>query len=67
MCFNPEADDMRELEVSDLGRDAGYNEVLALQERLHTRRAAREIPDTLLLLEHRPAVARPAQEQNHRF
>ena len=45
---------MRELEVSDLGRDAGYNEVLALQERLHTRRAAREIPDTLLLLEHRP-------------
>ncbi|MDX9868027.1 MAG: lipoyl(octanoyl) transferase LipB [Kiritimatiellia bacterium] len=45
---------MRELAVSDLGRDAGYGEVLALQERLHASRAAREIPDTLLLLEHRP-------------
>jgi lipoate-protein ligase B len=28
--------------------------VLALQETLHARRAAGEIPDTLLLLEHRP-------------
>jgi len=45
---------MRVLTVSDLGRDASYGEVLDLQERLHARRAAGEIPDTLLLLEHRP-------------
>lgn len=45
---------MRVLSVSDLGQGAGYSEVLALQEQLHARRAAGEIPDTLLLLEHRP-------------
>ena len=45
---------MRVLTVSDLGNDASYGEVLALQERLHAQRAAGEIPDTLLLLEHRP-------------
>lgn len=45
---------MRELTVTDLGCDAGYAEVLALQERLHARRVAGETPDTLLLLEHRP-------------
>ena len=45
---------MRVLSVSDLGRDAGYAEVFALQERLHAQRTAGEIPDTLLLLEHRP-------------
>jgi hypothetical protein len=32
--------------------DAAYDEVLVLQERLHDQRAADEIPDTLLLLEH---------------
>ncbi|MDD4016925.1 MAG: lipoyl(octanoyl) transferase LipB [Kiritimatiellae bacterium] len=45
---------MRELAVSDLGQNAGYNEVLALQERLHHQRVAGAIRDTLLLLEHRP-------------
>ena len=45
---------MRVLSVSDLGQGAGYGEVLALQEQLHARRAAGEISDTLLLLEHRP-------------
>ena len=45
---------MRVLSVDDLGRDAGYADVLALQERLHARRVAGEIADTLLLLEHRP-------------
>ena len=45
---------MRALTVSDLGQNTGYNEVLALQERLHCQRAAGNICDTLLLLEHRP-------------
>lgn len=57
---------MRVLNVSDLGRDAGYGETLALQESLHARRAAGEIPDTLLLLEHRPVytLGRSASEGN---
>jgi lipoyl(octanoyl) transferase len=45
---------VRNLVVRDLGQDAGYREVFALQEALHARRAAGGIPDTLLLLEHRP-------------
>lgn len=45
---------MRGLRVQDLGADAGYGDVLALQERLHAERVAGVIPDTLLLLEHRP-------------
>lgn len=45
---------MRRLAVRDLGADNGYEEVLALQEHLHAQRAAGKIPDTLLLLEHRP-------------
>lgn len=45
---------VRTLTVRDLGAAAAYAEVLALQERLHAQRAAGEIPDTLLLLEHRP-------------
>ena len=55
---------MRVLAVSDLGRDAGYGDVLSLQESLHARRAAGEIPDTLLLLEHRPVytLGRSAEE-----
>jgi len=44
----------RVLSVRDLGGDAAYDEVLVLQERLHDQRAADEIPDTLLLLEHKP-------------
>ena len=45
---------MRRLVVSDAGDGAGYRETLAWQEALHARRAAGDIPDTLLLLEHRP-------------
>ena len=44
---------MRPLAVRDLGRDVPYAEGLALQERLHAQRRTGEIPDTLLLLEHR--------------
>lgn len=44
----------RELVVRDLGSGAEYRETLALQEDLHARRAAGSIPDTLLLVEHRP-------------
>lgn len=60
---------MRELTVTDLGGGAGYAEVLALQESLHARRAAGEIPDTLLLLEHRPVytLGRSASENNILF
>lgn len=55
---------MRVLTVNDLGRDAGYGETLALQERLHAQRVAGEIPDTVLLLEHRPVytLGRSASE-----
>jgi lipoate-protein ligase B len=57
---------MRGLVVTDLGRDAGYGDVLALQERLHAQRVAGELPDTLLLLEHRPVytLGRSASEGN---
>jgi lipoyl(octanoyl) transferase len=57
---------VRELTVTDLGGGAGYAEVLALQERLHARRAAGEVGDTLLLLEHRPVytLGRSASEGN---
>jgi lipoate-protein ligase B len=57
---------MRELAVTDLGSGAGYAEVLALQERLHAQRAAGEIPDTVLLLEHSPVytLGRSASESN---
>ncbi len=34
----------------------GYREALVLQERVRAARQAELIPDTLLLLEHRPAV-----------
>lgn len=57
---------MRVLTVNDLGVEARYDEVLALQERLHARRVAGEIPDTLLLLEHRPVytLGRSAAAEN---
>ena len=57
---------MRVLKVCDLGRDKGYGEVLALQESLHAQRVAGQIPDTLLLLEHRPVytLGRSASEGN---
>ena len=52
------------LEVRDIGGGAGYRETLTLQEDLHARRASGGIPDTLLLLEHRPVytLGRSAQE-----
>lgn len=57
---------MRTLVVSDLGREAGYAEVQALQEHLHAQRVAGQISDTLLLLEHRPVytLGRSATETN---
>jgi len=57
---------MRQLTVSDLGQDAGYSDVLALQERLHAQRVEGVIHDTLLLLEHRPVytLGRSASECN---
>jgi len=60
---------MRVLTVNDLGRDAGYSDVLAMQERLHAQRVAGEIPDTMLLLEHRPVytLGRSASEGNVLF
>jgi lipoate-protein ligase B len=45
---------MRTLHTRDLGRDADYEEVAALQEQLLRERIAGGVPDTLLLLEHRP-------------
>ena len=44
----------RRLAIRDLGRDADFEEVAALQERLLADRIADRIGDTLLLLEHRP-------------
>ena len=57
---------MRVLSVDDLGRDASYADVLDLQERLHARRVAGEIADTLLLLEHRPVytLGKSAEESH---
>ena len=45
---------MRQLHIRDLGRDADYEEAAALQEKLLAGRIAGRMPDTLLLLEHRP-------------
>ena len=45
---------MRQLHIRDLGRDADYEEVAALQEKLLADRIAGRTPDTLLLLEHSP-------------
>ncbi|MBQ9432396.1 MAG: lipoyl(octanoyl) transferase LipB [Kiritimatiellae bacterium] len=42
------------LEIRELPGLVPYSGALALQERLHEQRRAGEIPDTLLLLEHRP-------------
>ena len=52
--------------VSDLGSGAGYRETLALQENLHARRVSGDVPDTLLLLEHRPVytLGRSASADN---
>lgn len=54
------------LDVRDIGSGVGYREALALQEDLHARRVAGEIPDTLLLLEHSPVytLGRSAPETN---
>ncbi len=45
---------MRQLHIRDLGREADYEEVAALQETLLADRIAGRAADTLLLLEHRP-------------
>jgi lipoyl(octanoyl) transferase len=45
---------MRKLRVTDLGSGVPYAEAFALQEQLHRQRCEGAIPDTLLLLEHRP-------------
>ena len=45
---------MRTLHIRDLGRDADYEEVVAIQEHLLAGRVAGHGADTLLLLEHRP-------------
>lgn len=45
---------MRELDIRDLGGEAEYAPVVALQEELLAARVAGRVPDTLLLLEHRP-------------
>lgn len=57
---------MRALRVMDLGGDVGYADALALQERLHAERVKGAIPDTLLLLEHRPVytLGRSAGAEN---
>ena len=49
--------DLEELWVCRLGL-VDYHEALALQERVRAARQAREIPDTLLLLEHPPVYTR---------
>jgi lipoyl(octanoyl) transferase len=49
------ADD--ELWVCRLGT-VGYRDAVALQERIRARRQARELPDTLLVLEHPPVYTR---------
>jgi lipoyl(octanoyl) transferase len=46
-----------ELWVCHLGI-VGYRDALAIQERIRARRQARELPDTLLLLEHPPVYTR---------
>ncbi len=45
----------RPLEVVDLGV-VGYAEAMRLQDELVERRLGEEVPDTLLLLEHRPVI-----------
>jgi lipoate-protein ligase B len=48
---------LQELWVCHLGVVA-YRDALAIQEQLRARRQAEELPDTLLLLEHRPVYTR---------
>jgi lipoyl(octanoyl) transferase len=47
----------QEISVCHLG-ELPYPEGLAIQERIHARRVAGELPDTLLLLEHPPTYTR---------
>ena len=53
-----------ELWICDLGT-IGYREAAVLQEDLRERRIAREIPDTLLLLEHPPVYTRGRRSLPH--
>jgi len=42
------------LTITDLGSGQGYQDVFDMQKKLHAQRVTGDIPDTLLLLEHRP-------------
>jgi len=42
------------LNIRDLGQEQVYQDVFAMQMELHAQRVKGDIPDTLLLLEHRP-------------
>jgi lipoate-protein ligase B len=53
----------QELWVTRLGR-IDYDEALELQHRLRDARAARSIPDTLLLLEHPPVYTRGRRSED---
>ena len=42
------------LSIRDLGSEQGYQDIFEMQKDLHAQRIKGDIPDTLLLLEHRP-------------
>jgi lipoate-protein ligase B len=54
---------MPELWVSQLGR-IPYPEAFDLQRRLHSRRAAAELPDLLLVLEHPPVYTKGRRSED---
>jgi lipoyl(octanoyl) transferase len=56
---------MRHLDIRDLGRDTDYATVVALQEALLAGRVAGSVPDTLLLLEHRPVYTLGRSGKDH--
>lgn len=57
--------DMDELRIIDLGR-RGYQETWDLQKSLHQQRADKQIPDTLILVEHDPVMTmgKSGQDKN---
>jgi lipoyl(octanoyl) transferase len=57
---------MQALDIRDLGTDVDYAATVALQESLLAERVAGKIPDTLLLLEHKPVftLGRSARAAN---
>ncbi len=56
---------MRHLDIRDLGGAADYAAVVALQEELLASRIAGRVPDTLLLLEHRPVYTVGRSGRDH--